>query len=390
MIKEMTIKPHAIRPVSKPSLGTLSKCAVLCVCFAIGSSGLQAQTRDESPLPGLPLSPNASGVRSNELYIASPTPHTNYSLDEAITIEATSLARGVTDLLYMRQHVGYAREGATVYLWLTDSKQMVDIKNANEVAEKIDQRLAQYRKAIEKRGASKLGKVYDMVFNDQVLPTLVDERSGELWWWDSMSYQPIVVVENKFAIKHYGNTEITLIGEIVAGDTLPIEIWVTESNMSNFDKIQPSTLSGKATWRTRNGKQARYADAYSSRAGYFLDSNMFEWAFEDANSALEIAPNHDAALGVRSQIYSASPIDNLRDGKKALADAEKYCELSQDSEIKWKCGVVRGSAFAELGRFDAAIAEVEHALRYAPDEVKPLLQKHLDSYKSKKPNRMKE
>lgn len=386
----MLKQPQIIRPPTHALSSSLSIIVVFGMYCAFGVPGVQAQMPDESPFIGLPFSPNASGVRSNELYVVSPTPHTNYSLDEALKIDATSLARGVTDLLYMKLLVERAKEGATVYIWPAKSKQMADVKNVNEVLESLDHKLMEYRKAIEKRGAGKLGNVYDMVFNNQVLPTLIDERSGELWWWDSMSYQPIVVVENKFAIKHYGNTEITIIGEIVSGDSLPVEIWVTESNMSNFDKIQPSTLSGKATWRTRNGKQARYADAYSSRASYFLDANKFEWAFEDANRALEIAPNDDAALGVRSQIYSASPIDNLRDGKKALADAEKYCELSQDSEIKWKCGVVRGSAFAELGRFDAAIAEVEHALRYAPDEVKPLLQKHLESYKSKKPNRMKE
>lgn len=362
--------------------------ATFFVWTAIGASMLHAQLPAESPFAEFPLSPNATGMRSNELYLASPTPYTSYSQEEALKIEATALARGVTELLYMKQLVERAKEGATVYIWPSKAKLMVDIKNVNEVLKNLDDQLAQYRKAIDQRGSGKLSHAYDMVINGQVLPTLIDQSSGDFYWWDGMSDQPVAIVENKFAIKHYTNTEVTIIGEIVPGDSLPIEIWVTDSNMSNFAEIQTGTLSGKATWRARSAKQTRYASAYSSRAGYFFESSKFERALNDSNSALEIDPNYEAALGVRSQIYSSCPIDRLRDGKKALVDAEKYCELSTDPEIKWKCGVIRGSSFAELGRFEAAIAEVEHALRYAPADTKPLLQQHLENYKKKQPNRI--
>lgn len=353
-------------------------------------TNLFGQTPEGDIFSDFPFSPNASGIGKNDLYLISPSPHTDYSFDEAIKVEAASLARGTTDLLYARDLVQRAKDGATVYVWLDKAKVMVDIENVDETLKEFDKRLEQYQKAADKRGRGKVSHAYDMLINFEVVPTLIDNRSGSYWWWDGFSYQPIAIVENKFAIKDYENTEVTLIGNITSEDSISVEIWIAKPNLLDFSKIPLGKRTNKITWRARSGKQMRYASAYSSRANFNLGSGKLEWALEDANSALEIDPKDQVAYLVRSQVYSSCSIDSVRDGTKALADADEYCKLSTDPKNKWKCAVVRGGALAELGRFDEAIAETEAALEHAPEEGKAILLSRLEKYKKKTPHRASE
>jgi len=340
--------------------------------------------------PGFSSSPFATGSEKNVVHLVSPTSHINYSFDEAMKVPAASLARGITDLLYTRELVLKAKQGATVYVWLTKSKVMVDIRNVDQILEEIDKRLTQYRQAAEQRGREKLSRTYDMFIDFKVVPTLIDDRSGDFWWWNGFSYQPIAIVENKFAIKDYQNTEITLIGTITSGDSIAVEVWVTRPHLPIFGEIPPEDLLGKVTWRARSGEQYRYADVYASRAEFFLASGDYAWALEDATSALEINKKQRAAYLVRSQIYSSCPIDSLRDGSKALNDADTYCKLANDPESKSNCSSIHGSALAELGRFDEAIAEIEYATHDAPEEAKPMLLLRLEKFKKRTPHRMQE
>lgn len=80
-------------------------------------------------------------------------------------------------------------------------------------------------------------------------------------------------------------------------------------------------------------------------------------------AALKLNPNLPTALNNLAWTLATSPDDQLRDGNEAVRLAERACELTQYNQ-PWFVGTL-AAAYAEAGRFPAAVAAAERAEQLA-------------------------
>lgn len=169
-----------------------------------------------------------------------------------------------------------------------------------------------------------------------------------------------------------------------------VRVEIREAKPEGFDKVMSEEIFGEVIWRPSSGENADYAKAFSDRAEYLIYSGYPDLGLRDANEAIKRNPKLASPYAVRSQIFSSSRDDEQRDGKQALLDAEKYCELEKDKFERWRCKMFMANAHAELGDFDVAIEEIESAKRITPDPFKEELSRIKRHYSARRPMRLPE
>src|SRR5690606_33268287 len=109
-------------------------------------------------------------------------------------------------------------------------------------------------------------------------------------------------------------------------------------------------------------------------------------AAADLAAALRLEPDNAVAATHRARLLAASPDDSLRDGALALELAERARTLTDGKEFYALEALA--AAFAELERFDQAIAEQTKALGLADSaKVRARAQAHLNLYQDHQPRR---
>ncbi|MDR2757623.1 MAG: tetratricopeptide repeat protein [Planctomycetaceae bacterium] len=101
-------------------------------------------------------------------------------------------------------------------------------------------------------------------------------------------------------------------------------------------------------------------------------------------------PNDEVSSNNLSWILSTSPLESIRNGKRALELAEKAGQLT-DYKKAYILSTL-AAAYAEIGNFEKAVEWSQKSIEYAKDDENVSdrieeLQKELDSYKQKKPFR---
>ena len=145
-----------------------------------------------------------------------------------------------------------------------------------------------------------------------------------------------------------------------------------EKAMADFDQAIKLNPMEALAWRVRGATWASKAD--------------YEKALADYSESIRIDPDNPDSLHHRVIMLSACTDDNIRNGKQAVEDATKACEVSG-----WKNSLyLRGLAFAnaEAGDFDAAInwyTQANQLSAAGPDET---MQAHLEQLRQHKPFRM--
>ncbi len=110
-------------------------------------------------------------------------------------------------------------------------------------------------------------------------------------------------------------------------------------------------------------------------------------AFESYKKSLQENPDRLAVANALARIQAMSLNEKLRNGKQAVALAERVCALTQNHQPFFLDTLA--AAYAEAGQFDPAIATAESALKLLQpaDPLYKNVQSHLALFKAKQPCR---
>ncbi len=128
-----------------------------------------------------------------------------------------------------------------------------------------------------------------------------------------------------------------------------------------------------------------YSEAYAGRGLIYQYIGRIKDALADYDRAIELDPYAVDSLSNRALIRSAGPDEALRDGKLAVADAEKACKITKFEDTD--ALVVLAAAYAEDGRFDQAIETQMKAVLKSDGKDRIDMLKKLGLYRSKQPYR---
>ena len=126
---------------------------------------------------------------------------------------------------------------------------------------------------------------------------------------------------------------------------------------------------------------------YRNRAMAYAKKKEWAKAAEDYEKVVEMNPDSAVGQNGLAWLLCTAPDDKVRNGKRALAAAQKACELSD-----YKNGGhldTLAAAYAELGEFDKAVEWQEKALKTGDIPIKDMdaARKRLELFKAKKPYR---
>ncbi len=127
------------------------------------------------------------------------------------------------------------------------------------------------------------------------------------------------------------------------------------------------------------------AISFEYRAALWKDKGDLAAAIRDYDEAIRLSPNFASAYNNRAWFLATSPTAEHRDGKKAIADASKACELSF-----WQFPTyldTLAAAYAEAGEFAQAVKYQEQAVSLVATTAKPDYEKRLKQYREGKPFR---
>jgi WD40 repeat protein/serine/threonine protein kinase/tetratricopeptide (TPR) repeat protein len=125
---------------------------------------------------------------------------------------------------------------------------------------------------------------------------------------------------------------------------------------------------------------SNFVHAYAERSKIYLFWGDIENALSDLTQVIRLEPNDATAHNDRAWLYATVELKLFRDGRKAIADANKACELT--AWRNWAFLDTLAAAHAEAGEFDEAVKWQLKALELCDEGQKlPLIQR-LELYKA--------
>jgi tetratricopeptide (TPR) repeat protein len=125
--------------------------------------------------------------------------------------------------------------------------------------------------------------------------------------------------------------------------------------------------------------------ALYSRGDTQLNIGKHKEAISDYNAALQLNKDSEGLLNNFAWVLATSPVDELRDGKRAVELAEKACKMSEYKKPHILSTLA--AAYAETGDFESAIKWSSKAVEISQEDIQDQLKAELKSYKKGKPFR---
>jgi tetratricopeptide (TPR) repeat protein len=129
----------------------------------------------------------------------------------------------------------------------------------------------------------------------------------------------------------------------------------------------------------------RCADGYYNRGHLQQKRGHFRAARTDYEKAIALRPEESMYRNQLAWLLATCPLDDVRDGAKAVEHATRGCELTQ-----WKDGNLLdtlAAALAESGRFAEAVEQAHKGEALAPDNLRGDIRSHIQRYRAGKPVR---
>jgi len=124
--------------------------------------------------------------------------------------------------------------------------------------------------------------------------------------------------------------------------------------------------------------------AWRVRGATWASKGDYQKAVADYSESIRIDPENADSLLHRVVMLSACKEDQIRDGKQAVIDATKACELSEWSTPLYLTGLA--FACAETGDFDGAMKWQQKAIDLSPRPTANM-QGNLELFRQHKPYR---
>jgi tetratricopeptide (TPR) repeat protein len=123
-----------------------------------------------------------------------------------------------------------------------------------------------------------------------------------------------------------------------------------------------------------------------ARADALLSIGRHKDAIEDYNIAVKLSPRNSGLLNNLAWVLATSPVDDVRDGRRAIELAKMAAEATDYQQANILSTL--GAAYAEAGDLETAKQWVEKALEVTEDDdERTALEKELANYESGKPIR---
>ena len=127
--------------------------------------------------------------------------------------------------------------------------------------------------------------------------------------------------------------------------------------------------------------------AYNNRGTAWYGKGQYDKAISDWNEAIRLVPKWARPYNIRAWLYASCPDGRFRNGRKAVENARKACELTD-----WKHANnidTLAAAYAEDGSFSEAVRWQQKAIDLAPANQKADFRSRLSLYQARKPYRTK-
>ena len=130
------------------------------------------------------------------------------------------------------------------------------------------------------------------------------------------------------------------------------------------------------------------SDLYCERGYLHEVTNDYEAALADYRKATDLDPNNGLAWNNLASVLSLAPDAEYRDGQLAVEAASEAVRCCKDDNDMYCFALdTLGSALAEQGNFEQAIAVANRAIRTAPLTILDEIQSHVQLYQQKTPAR---
>jgi tetratricopeptide (TPR) repeat protein len=165
---------------------------------------------------------------------------------------------------------------------------------------------------------------------------------------------------------------------------------MAEYNLAQLFLAQGQTDSALIHLQVAAGRMPGFAEVQNHLGTTYLQRGEYEQALEHFRQVLRLDPQHAAALNNTAWILATCPVDQVRDGRAALAYAARALQASP--VVTADILDTQGAALAEAGQFDAAVAAAQRAVQLAADAGNTALRERIaariDLYRRGAPFRM--